>query len=150
MDKTELYQPNNLIHRKIRNFRDFNFEKENDRNAVWNVAKRLNGSRNVSSIPIQEKDGLHYKTEGKSAAIADCVEDQFKANDTADNFRDHYREVIRIMHKFRSTGFEPSVIGNEMRKIIKNLQPKRAPGHDGVTNSKILSCCYVTSSALSL
>ena len=127
----------NLIHSEIRSIRDFNFEKdvlkENDRNAVWNVANRLKGSHNVSSVPIHERDGLYYRDEGKSAAIADCLEDQFKANDIEEEFRNHNRMVRRTEHKFRSTGIEPSlptVAGNEVRKIIKNLQSKKAPGHD--------------------
>ena len=44
------------------------------------------------------------------------------------------------MHRFRNTEFEtsvPIVTNNEVRKITKNLQPKKAPGHDGVNNSMI-------------
>jgi hypothetical protein len=143
-DKVELNRLTNLIHKEIRDFRASNFEneiqKEYERNAVWNVAGRLKGSRNISTVPIHGKDGLHYKPEGKAATIADCLEDQFKANDTDDDFRDHYRQVRREVQRFRNTEFEtsvPIVTNNEVRKIIKNLQPKKAPGHDGVNNSMI-------------
>ena len=74
-DKVELNRLTNLIHKEIRDFRASNFEneiqKEYERNAVWNVAGRLKGSRNISTVPIHGKDGLHYKPEGKAATIAD-------------------------------------------------------------------------------
>ena len=143
-DKIELNRLTNLIHDEIRNFRASNFEKEvqkeYERNTVWNVAGRLKGSRNITNVPIHGRDGLHYQPEGKTTAIAECLEDQFQANDTEDDFRDHYKLVRREVHRFRNTEFEasvPLVTSNEVRKIIKNLRPKKAPGHDGVTNSMI-------------
>ena len=143
-DKIELNRLTNLIHDEIRDFRASNFEKEvqkeYERNTVWNVAGRLKGSRNITNVPIHGRDGLHYQPEGKTTAIAECLEDQFQANDTEDGFRDHYKLVRREVHRFRNTEFEasvPLVTSNEVRKIIKNLRPKKAPGHDGVTNSMI-------------
>jgi hypothetical protein len=62
---------------------------------------------------------------------------------------------------FPNTRFDScvdAVSGIEVRKVIKNMKPNKAPGHDGVTNCMIrqLSCHFVNnlvaiySSALNL
>ena len=80
--------------------------------------------------------------------MAECLEDQFRPNDTDVSFRSHYKQVRRGVQLFRHTSFNSniqSVSGNEVRNVIKNLEHSVAPGHDGVTNSMVkqLLCHFV-------
>jgi hypothetical protein len=65
-----------------------------------------------------------YDAIGKVTAVADCLESQFKPNETDDQFRDHYRLVRQGVKRFRNTSFDSSdetVPGNVVRKVIKNV-----------------------------
>ena len=68
--------------------------------------------------------------------MADCLEDQFSLNAADNTLRQHYKQVRRGVQIFRNTSIEP-VSGNEVRKIIKSLKVRKAPGYDAETNSKI-------------
>ena len=57
--------------------------------------------------------------------MADCLEDQFRPNETDEQFQDHYKLIRRGVQRFRNTKFDCSVepvSGNEVRKVIKNLK----------------------------
>ena len=123
-------------------------QKASDDGNIWKLANRIKGNhRNVNS-PIHGRDGVKYDAIGKATFVADCLEDQFRPNETDDQLRDHYRLVRRGVQHFRNTRLhscvEP-VSGNEVRQIIKHLKPNTAPGHGGVTNSMIkqLPCRFV-------
>ena len=80
--------------------------------------------------------------------MAVCLEDQFRPNESDDQFRDHYKFIRRGLQRFRNTKFDSRVepvSGNEVRKVIKNLKSNKAPGYDGVTNCMIkqLLCHFV-------
>ena len=79
--------------------------------------------------------------------MANCLEVQFKPNETDDQFLDHHEQVIRGVQRFRYTIFESCVeskSSNEMKNVIKNFKSNNGPGHDGVTNSmlKKLHCHF--------
>ena len=80
-----------------------------------------------TNSPIQGRnDALE-----KAKAVAECLEDQLKPLDSDYNFRDHYNQVMLGVQLFRNTSFDSSiktVSHNDVRKIIKQLKPNKAPG----------------------
>ena len=44
--------------------------------------------------------GVKYDAIGKISAVADCLEDQFRPNETDDQFRDHYKLIRRGVQRF--------------------------------------------------
>ena len=112
------------------------------------LANRVKGSRNTDNTPIQGRDGVIFDARGKATAVAECLEDQFRANEIDVSFRSHYNKVRRGVQQFRNTSFNTSnqpVSGNEVRKVIKSLKHNKAPGNDGVTNGMVkqLPCHFV-------
>ena len=82
----ELNRLTNLIHDKIRDFRIEKFEDDvqEARNSgnIWKLANRIKGTRRYANTPIHGRDGVKYDAIGKATAVADCLEDQFRPNDT--------------------------------------------------------------------
>ena len=151
-DKVELNRLTNLVHHQIREFRLQRFEedvkKASGDGSFWKLANRVKGSRNNDNTPIQGRDGVIFDARGKATVVAECLEDQFRANEIEVSFRSHYNMVRRGVQQFRNTSFNTSiqpVSGNEVRKVIKSLKHNKAPGHDGVTNSMVkqLPCHFV-------
>ena len=91
--KVKLNRLINLIHNKIRDFRIKKFEddmqKASDDGNIWKLAIRIKENhRNVNS-PIHGRDGVKYDAIGKAKSVADCLEDQFRPNETDNQFQDH-------------------------------------------------------------
>ena len=98
-DKVELNRLTNLIHDKIGDFRIEKFEVDvqeaSDGGDIWKLANRIKDTRRYANTPIHGRGGVKYNAIGKAAAVADCLEDQFRPNETDDQFRDHYKLVRR-------------------------------------------------------
>jgi hypothetical protein len=49
-------------------------------------------------MPIQGRGGVKYDAIGKATAVADCLEDQFRPNETDGHFRDETRGATLSQH----------------------------------------------------
>jgi hypothetical protein len=66
-------------------------QEASDSGDIWKLSNSFKGTRRYANTPIHGRGGVKYDAIGKATAVADCLEDQFKSNETDDLFRDHYK-----------------------------------------------------------
>ena len=109
-------------------------------NSIWKIAKRLKDTSSFDSKPIHGANGLNYNALDKANAIADCLEDQYKAHKADDDYRQHYRQVRRRVTNFShsdvTTEYQDITV-SETRRLIKKLKISKAPGSDKISNNNL-------------
>jgi hypothetical protein len=117
-------------------------EAEEHPQQVFRVINKLTTPRQQPNFPnLKVGDKIATTDQEKSELIADSLQNQCSPNPfKADNFRRHGIVVADVVRKYL---IKPSpapiefTSPSEVKEIIANLRPKKAPGHDGVSNQSL-------------
>lgn len=141
----------NQITNSIRNYKKEKYDEHiasisEDITNAWTALRRIKKTIHTYP-PIHGRSGsMAFSTAAKAEAIADTYELQFSPNeDIADD--DHDQQVINTVYNFHNTStptplavdrtHTPPAKPSEVLSIIKKLNPKKAPGPDGINNRAI-------------
>lgn len=141
-DKTELNFLTKKVHTTIQNFRiqqlDNDVKEAISKNNIWPVIKRFKPKTKIRSNAIQGRYGIVFSPHEKAQAIADVLQHQFQPNPSCDtnDIRTFHREIRATVANFLKykpeTNINPATT-SEIKQIIKQSNPKKAPGPDCIT-----------------
>lgn len=143
-DKVLLTQIRNIIKKEISSHRNEKWEKiietiseeEDNNKSLWLWKKKISNKTNKEQ-PLHSLNGLVYTDKSKADCFSDILEKQFSLNRSIDDDIDHEEWVEERAQDIESTPFIHTlreVTDEEIKGYIAQAKPKKAPGHDGITN----------------
>lgn len=117
--------------------------------AYWRIARSLKTDVVTSTPPLTRPDGsIAFDDDEKAECLADSLESQCSpSREPVDP--DHLREVESHVERLvasrtipPNTPLEPTTL-DEVKSIIRDLKPRKAPGADGISNG-VLKCLPTT------
>lgn len=142
LDKNILNNLNNKLKNNINSHLNQIWEKKieniNDNNETpWNFIKSLKNKR-AQATPLKNGNKTYISDKDKAEAFAEMLESQFTPN--PDNNPTFTNSINNSNQNFFNH-IPPTTIKLtnllEIQNIIKNLNPKKAPGDDNISNNEI-------------
>jgi len=141
-DRNLLNQLNRRVKAALQEHRDKQWQEHletlnaQDR-SVWKTCRALKKKRKPIP-PLHGQNGIVYLNEDKAETFADCLERQFQENDTDDLEAEQWeteverraRNINRLPDNTQIRHASPE----ELRDILRSLNPRKAPGCDGIGN----------------
>jgi len=144
-DKNIVNNLSKTIKRKLKDFNSANWKEceeslKPEDNSLWQAVKRRISGRDRIP-PIKGPVSTAYSDQDKANSFAQHLEKQFTPNDTSDpNFENHIHNTVRDYITQQNPAHTLEVRPSEVRKIIKDLKKRKAPGEDGISNQMLKLC----------
>ena len=107
-------------------------------NSVWKMTKALK-RQPITIGPVHGPGGLAYTEADMAEVFATSLENQFKPHTTPANqlYNEYVEQRVKDLLLTPSPSSIPFTSPQEVRKIINNLNSKKAPGIDGISNKAL-------------
>lgn len=152
-DKSELNRWNHELSRILREEENRKWERKMEElneedHPPWRMARALRKKREEIP-PLETETGTAYEDREKAEVFAEKMEEQFTNNPSQDrNFEmetdQNVQHHLQVPEGYRMD----EATEEEIERIIKDLNPKKAPGKDGITNTAIQKLPQVGKQAL--
>nr|CAD7196221.1 unnamed protein product [Timema douglasi] len=107
---------------------------------VWKVTRQLKGTKGkAGTTVIHGRRGLEYRSEAKAEAIAESLEDQFKANSEPqdEEFTRTVKRAVRAYLADPDVELPPPITRNEVAYQVERLKLRKAASHDRISNEML-------------
>lgn len=137
--KNIINQLNNMIRRNLRDHYSGEWERKleklsEEEQPPWRIAKALKNEKRTNCM-LKINDKYICKDEEKAKIFAENLKEQFKPNDIDDpKFVEEVEQFNRRQTNIPENYKFDEVTTDEIKNIIENLNTKKAPGHDKITN----------------
>lgn len=132
----------NLIGKKVKNMNNSNWEKKmtslkTSDNSLWKFTKHLTKKHDYKMPHLHGPNGLVFSEQEKADLLAENFEkvhhqtEDFGDDETDSEVKLLYDKLVSEQVSAENIKF---VSPSEVRKAIKSLKPKKAPGPDGIQN----------------
>lgn len=109
-------------------------------NSVWKTIQQFTKkSKREGLSPLETQHGIITSNKEKAEEFANTLEHQFKPNESKPKYRSQHDNIERDIND-RNRQSDQSIMettAGEITEIVKNLDVKKAPGKDGITNQAI-------------
>lgn len=140
--KTELNRRTNEVKGMLDEHRNENWNKkletiQTEDNSLWKITKALTRRNERRIPPIQGANTIHTTDKDKAEAFANTLTEQYQPNNMINERIETEVKNSLNMLNYEDNNNTEVVTTNEIKKILKSLNTRKAPGWDGVTNAAL-------------
>lgn len=143
--KKEYNKLKNQVHKAVFNNMldklDKDIEDANNTSNIWKITRRLTKPhKNCRTQPVYGINGPEYTDGGKARVLADAVESHLHPAKENDDLSQHFNSIRQEVGTFLKIPAKNSIrftTPSEVKKIVKKLSGRTAPGKDEITNTAI-------------
>ena len=101
---------------------------------IWDMVKKLNGSKTSNEIPLKEYGTMVYDNERKAEILAKTLDDLL--GEEPQHISDqHKQEIEEAKHQQLNAGFNSRFTMSELRNCTNSLENNKTAGEDEIMNN---------------